>query len=408
MNSINKDSLELTVWKEIAGLNLSVSHDRWHIDRVLSFAYELHELYGGDKEVLTLAAIMHDLGRADRTRAHGEDSRKASVERAKQILTAIGYPPEKHHNVIMAIEEHDQTHVIPSTIEGRILKEADFLAGFGAWGILRIAMWSGESQRNTNILLERLSKHMPKRLSSLEFSESSYFGRQEMLFTKLFLQELEKQTRLKDVKRNGCYIVLEGISGSGKDTQAQRLLERLNTNGYSAVLVREPGDIYRKLRDTLKRESEEDPLIEKIPTLKKYLLMTDRYELIHDQVIPALNEGKIVVSIRSFISTLVYQCQTDYEVTFTAFEHSFNPLPDLIILFDLEPRAALQRINLRPQNRGAYEAADALSQHRERYKMICKLYFDNQLQFIDASREIATVADNTWAVVQSLVSSRVK
>ena len=65
--------VELSLWKEIAGLNISVSHDHWHIDRVLNFANQLHSLYGGDIQVITAAAILHDLGRSDST-LHGSDT----------------------------------------------------------------------------------------------------------------------------------------------------------------------------------------------------------------------------------------------------------------------------------------------------------------------------------------------
>lgn len=240
--STSQTGLELTLWKEIVGLNLSPSHDRWHVDRVLAFANQLQQIYGGDPEVLLAAVLMHDLGRSDRARAHQEDSRRASAEMASAILEAMNYPIHKRTHVLTAILEHDQPGIRPSSIEGRILKDADFLAGFGAWGILRIAMWSGESNRKIGTLVNRISEGMERRFENLEFPESAQVAQREMLFARLFLESLQKPALLLPEKRKGRYIVLEGISASGKDTQAEYLRQNLERAGFSVVQVKEPTD----------------------------------------------------------------------------------------------------------------------------------------------------------------------
>lgn len=392
MNMMKKEQIELAVWKEIAGLNMSVSHDHWHLDRVLAFAIELNKLYGGDIEILTAAVLMHDLGRADKERAHGEASRQSSVEQAEKMLQAIHFPEQKRAAVLTAILEHDQHDVTPSTIEGRILKDADFLAGFGAWGILRIALWSGESRRNVDTLLARLTEKMPKRLENVEFPESMHYGRREILFAHLFLQELQREATLPSQTRRGYYIILEGISGSGKGTQAEILKDRFEQQGFSVELVKEPDDNYRAFRDVW--QTKHGDLDDS--TIMKYLLMADRYQLMKEKVRPALEAGKVVISDRSFISTLVYQCRDDYEVAVTAFDHRFTLLPDLLILFDVECDIAWNRIENRQQRPGIYEKPDLLDIHRNRYLRICKQLFPKQLSVVDANTTIGQIADKCW------------
>jgi dTMP kinase len=398
MNSKPKERIELTLWKEIAGENLSVSHDRWHIDRVLSFACQLQSIYGGDLDVITAAVIMHDLGRSDPD-LHGRGSVDESVAHARRILKRIDFPLDKVERVITAIDEHDKPKVRPSTIEGRILKDADFLGGFGAWGLLRIGMWAGETGGGVGQILDRIEHRMPERLAHLEFAESQRLARKEMMFANLFLSLLQEPPELSARPWKGTYIVLEGISGSGKDTQAERLQACLEAHGHIVVRVYEPTDVYRELRDVWKAKHKKQL---KNPMIMKFLLMADRYELTQEKVWPALEKGHTVISVRSFVSTLVYQCNDAYEVAATAFAHRFAPLPDLLILYDLDANIACSRVKDR-ENKGSYEKRELLEKHRSLYCDICSRLFGSRLKVIDASQPIEEVAEQSWKVVKSIL-----
>lgn len=398
MNSKQREHIELAIWKEIAGESLSVSHDRWHIDRVLSFAFELQSIYGGDLDVITAAVIMHDLGRGD-PRLHGEDSIEKSIKHARRVLKRIDFPPDKIEEVITAIDEHDKPEIRPSTIEGRILKDADFLGGFGAWGILRIGMWAGETDGGVNQVMDRLEHRMPKRLKNLEFTESECLAREEIMFVHLFLSLLKQPPRLPTRSRGGTYVVLEGISGSGKDTQADRLQERIEAGGHTVVRVQEPADVYRELRDAWK--SVHDKQLDD-PIIMKFLLMADRYELMQEKVWPALEEGHTVISVRSFASTLVYQCNGAYDVAATAVAHRFAPLPDLLLLLDLDANIAWTRIKDR-EAKGIYETRELPEKHRGLYRDICSRLFGSRFKVIDASEPIDEVVEQVWNAVETVL-----
>ena len=395
-------NIEINVWKEIAGLNLSPSHDRWHVDRVLEFARQLQEIHEGDLEVITAAVILHDLGRSDPS-LHGEDSIQASINQAKRILEKIAFPPDKAEKVILAVQEHDNPDVTPSSIEGRILKDADFLAGFGAWGILRIALWAGETGGGVDQIMDRLENRMPKRLENLEFPESERWARKEMSFVRLFLASMREEPTLPKTPRKGKYIVLEGNSGSGKDTQAEILKEHLEQLGKKVVVVSEPGDHYKAIRDLL-QDKYKKPLDD--PMLRRFILMADRFELVRERVRPALERGDVVISVRSFISTMVYQCENALDVADVAYMHNFVPSPDILILYDIDTDTAIKRIEDRTKIKGGFENRDDLIRHRKRYLQICQsdiIIFPTII--IEAAKSIDSVSAETWQAVKGNILS---
>ena len=102
---------------------------------------------------------------------------------------------------------------------------------------------------------------------------------------------------------NGLFIVFEGGEGSGKSTQAERLLQRLSESGRQAILVREPGTtmLGGYLRDYLKSKR---PL-----TLESELLLfaAARAQLVAEEIRPTLERGISVIADRYTGSTVAYQ-----------------------------------------------------------------------------------------------------
>jgi len=188
--------IEQKLWREAEALLTSPSHDKDHSRRVISYGLALQKIYGGDPEIITAAGILHDLGRAD-PKYKGEESAVESVRRARPILEQVGLPRERIDIVCQVIVEHDQPGLSPSTVEGQILKEADFLDGFGARGILRSLVWSGERGESTDEALERLRVKMPARIASLQFPESKREAQRQYRFVEEFLSLLEEPAFLE-------------------------------------------------------------------------------------------------------------------------------------------------------------------------------------------------------------------
>ena len=395
-NSILKDKLRRRVSIE----NKGISHDLWHLDRVFDFACQLQFRHGGDLSVITAAVYLHDLGRSD-INLHGQESIDKSLDYSRKILEEIKFQKEKRSQVLLAIDEHDKPKTRPSSLEGRILKDADFLAGFGAVGVLRIALWAIESEENIDGIFNRLSYRMMERFRGLEFPESEVWAVPEVAFAQLFLSQLRIPPLLKEHDSPGKYVVFEGISGSGKDTQIKLLGKKMKKKGYPVEVVREPADEYKQLRKLWKKRHDDemsDPLI------NTFFLMADRYEQIRQKIKPALDAGSLVISNRSYISTLVYQCGSDDEIATAIFAHKFVPIPDLIIYYDVNPDKAFERIKNR-KTAGMFEKHDLMKLHRARYVNLFKSgIFGKRVQMIDASQSLSDVAEQTNKCIESLLS----
>lgn len=103
--------------------------------------------------------------------------------------------------------------------------------------------------------------------------------------------------------RRGVFLVLEGVEGSGKTTQARLLAEWLAERGVAHLHVREPGGL--PLSEEIRRlllESED------VPARTELLLMlAARSALVEARIAPALAAGEVVVADRFELSTLAYQ-----------------------------------------------------------------------------------------------------
>jgi dTMP kinase len=99
----------------------------------------------------------------------------------------------------------------------------------------------------------------------------------------------------------GLFVTFEGIDRSGKTTQARLLCEAL---GDDALGVREPGgtEAGERVREILK-----DPTVSLSPETEALLFAAARAELVSEVILPALAQGRVVVSDRFLDSSLAYQ-----------------------------------------------------------------------------------------------------
>lgn len=143
----------------------------------------------------------------------------------------------------------------------------------------------------------------------------------------------------------GRFVVLDGIDGCGKSTQARRLVETLVTStGRRTHHLREPGStaLGEALRGLLlSRDHRPGPKVETL------LFAAARAQMLEELVAPALARGEHVVCERFHPSTFAYQAVAgglDEDLVLGVL-HGFanDPRPDLVILLDLPVRAALAR-----------------------------------------------------------------
>lgn len=126
------------------------AHDRQHVYRVLNNAIEIAK---GEEhvnmDVLMVAALLHDIGRADEKADPKADHAVTGGDRAYQVLTKdAGYDHAFAEHVRQCIRTHRfRRNDPPATIEAKILFDADKLDVCGAIGIARTLMYSGAHDR---------------------------------------------------------------------------------------------------------------------------------------------------------------------------------------------------------------------------------------------------------------------
>ena len=141
------------------------------------------------------------------------------------------------------------------------------------------------------------------------------------------------------------FITLEGIEGSGKTTQIDRLVELFEDRGIECVTTRQPGGtlIGENIRSILL-----DPTNSALePVAELLLYMADRAQHINELIRPCLQAGKTVICDRYFDATVVYQGFArglNIELIQQLHQILFDDLkPDITLLLDLAPQTGLQR-----------------------------------------------------------------
>lgn len=143
------------------------------------------------------------------------------------------------------------------------------------------------------------------------------------------------------------YIVLEGIIGSWKTTQAQKLGEYFRSIWKEVVLVREPGStpIAEDIRYLAQWKEWKNEVMH--PLTNAYLYAAARAQTLQTVVKPALEDGKIVISDRSFLSSCTIQWEAQWLGIDTIFQINSEAidwiLPDIILYLDIDIDLALGR-----------------------------------------------------------------
>ena len=159
--------------------------------------------------------------------------------------------------------------------------------------------------------------------------------------------------------KQGRFIVLEGLDGSGKSTAAEFLKDALSKEGVpEPLLTREPSDgpIGKLIRRALTKEIRLDP---KTFTL---LFAADRFEHVQNEVLPALAEGRDVICDRYYFSNLAYQGDVAPMETILSFNSLARNVitPDVVFFIDTPPEECMRRIHTERGSEELFERVDKL------------------------------------------------
>jgi len=147
----------------------------------------------------------------------------------------------------------------------------------------------------------------------------------------------------------GIFITMEGIDGTGKSTQFERLADALLCRGLEIAVTREPGGtaLGQRMRAVLLANES----MNLAPAAELFLMAADRAQDVAEVIRPALEAGRIVISDRYADSTVAFQGYgrgLDLEIIDDVNRLATGGLkPDLTILFDLDPRQAQARLDAR-------------------------------------------------------------
>lgn len=201
------------------------------------------------------------------------------------------------------------------------------------------------------------------------------------------------------------FITFEGPEGSGKTSVAKKVVESLIAEGFDIVFTREPGGtpIAEQIRHVIldKANTALDPRAEAL------LYAASRRQHLVEKVWPALSRGQIVICDRFLDSSLAYQggarglgVKEVLNINLFATE---NTLPDLTLLFDLDPEIGFARIAAnknREVNRLDLETRNFHVKVRDTFLELSKTYA-NRYQIIDASQSFDQVVFDTLKVIKA-------
>jgi len=205
--------------------------------------------------------------------------------------------------------------------------------------------------------------------------------------------------------KRGIFIVLEGGEGTGKSTIGKWLKQKLEKQGKKVFLTREPGGngspVAEKIRKIiLDKDSNVLPLTE------AYLFAASRAQHVREVIIPHLLNDEIVLCDRFVYSSYAYQgsgrklgIENIKNINALAVD---DCLPDLVLVFDLEPRLGFQR---KQQARQDFNRLDNenLKFHQTVREAYLELARENSdlFKIIEVNKSLEEVEKEVWQQIKN-------
>ena len=208
------------------------------------------------------------------------------------------------------------------------------------------------------------------------------------------------------MKNKGYFISFEGIDGSGKSTQIQKLAEFLEARDFDIVITREPGGSKggEEIRNLLLQGD-----VDRWSAETEILLFTAaRRDHLERIILPALEEGKVVICDRFTDSTRMYQGMRGVNLrnlvdTLNGKVIKFDP--DLTILIDINPEISLKRAKSRKTVEERFEdfGVDLQKKMRKGFLELAK-EFGNRIEVVNGQQTIDKLAQDICSLVKAKLS----
>jgi dTMP kinase len=192
----------------------------------------------------------------------------------------------------------------------------------------------------------------------------------------------------------GLLIAFEGLDQSGKQTQAERLRDRLVERGRLVRLLSFPAydtPIGEEIGRALRGDREYGP------DVMQLLYIANRYEW-KPQIARELERGTILICDRYLASSIVYGEAFGLDPAWLRDTQKYLAQPDVTFLLDIAPEVSARR---KTADRDKYERdLDLLARVRDSY---ARQMTDSWVR-LDADRDRQQVADDVFATVEPLLA----
>lgn len=208
-------------------------------------------------------------------------------------------------------------------------------------------------------------------------------------------------------KKKGYMLVCDGSNGAGKTTVIKTIVKHLESLGREVVVTREPGGtpISEEIRGLLLNSNNGNMC----DVTELLLFGASRAQHVQEKILPALNDGKIVISDRFDSATVSFQhyarglslelIETINDIALDGFK------ADMTIILDLDPVTGLERVVSRGDalDRMEDQKLKFLQDARDGYLKQAKQSPD-RFRVVDASKSMKDVASDVLAIVDTLIS----
>jgi uncharacterized protein len=203
------DQIKRKVKKVLEGRN--PAHDFQHIMRVYKNAELIGRREGADMGILLPAVLLHDLVVYPKGSAKTSKSADDSADMAEKWLHSLGYPHDMIDGISYCIRTHSYSkRLVPVTLEGKILQDADRLDALGAIGIARTFSVGGSENRpfynpddpcwksgreldDREWTLDHFQTKLLKLKKSMHTRTAKEMARERARFMELFIRQLQKE-----------------------------------------------------------------------------------------------------------------------------------------------------------------------------------------------------------------------
>ena len=199
------------------------------------------------------------------------------------------------------------------------------------------------------------------------------------------------------------FVVFEGLDGSGKSTQVKILLDKLISDNYQVLPLREPGstEIGEKILNLLDSKQELTPIMEFL------LFSISRSAVVNEKIKPALETNKIVLCDRYFYSSIAYQgAGRNLDKEYIDFTNQLiidKTIPDIVFYLDLTWEEKINRKGIDKSDRFEKENKIFHDNVRQEYLSLARNDPDRWV-VIDANLQLDEISKLVYSKIKKYLT----